>query len=131
MTCAFAITKDKYGVEVSVDPKQWGTAPSSVTHDDLAKIVALDEKLLSKAYAEKLHPTVSGVFEFWALASTDARHFEVDNAIHFKTNGDSWFLKKFFHTKAGDFTGKDGGEVSISLYFWAYFLCGKRGLGGS
>jgi len=50
-------------------------------------------------------------FDLWL--GTASRHFNLDDAIRFKTSGDSWFLKRFFHTKLGDFTGKEGGEVSI------------------
>ncbi len=57
------------------------------------------------------HPATAGVFEFWALASTDARHFDLSDEIHFKTDHNSHFLKTFFHTKLGNFQGKDGAQV--------------------
>ena len=55
---------------------------------------------------------MNGVFEFWAGAATEARHFNVGDEIQFKTAGDSFFFKKFFHTTVGDFAHLEGGQAS-------------------
>lgn len=70
--------------------------------------------LLTSRHGCSLHPTVPGRFEFWAPAASDARHFHVEEEIQFKTQGNSFFLKSFFHTKLGDFKGKEGAQVQAS-----------------
>lgn len=108
-TLAYAVELDKYGAESSFDPAKH--AARVLDNAALHARFAPPADLLEQPELNNLHPVRPGFFEFWALASTDARHLSVGEAIHLKTKGDSFFIKSFFHTKLGSFQNKAGGAV--------------------
>lgn len=111
----YRVELNKYGVEVALDTKKEPASPRLLPFDQLPTAFAKSLTLLSPSLVAKLHPGSPGRFEFWSSAATDARHLNVGDEIHFKTAGDSFFLKRFFHTSMGDFKHLEGGQVMSQI----------------
>eukprot|EP00049_Salpingoeca_infusionum_P017879 m.354762 g.354762 ORF g.354762 m.354762 type:complete len:202 (+) comp17095_c0_seq1:127-732(+) len=115
VTAAFETKMDKYGARVAVDASEYPGHANSLTMDTLAEKMASSMDLIPASYRAKLHPTEPATFEFWALASSNARKFSVGQAIHFNTEGNSLFLNSFFLTSEGNFSHMEGGDVMAQM----------------
>eukprot|EP00056_Hartaetosiga_gracilis_P021901 m.27137 g.27137 ORF g.27137 m.27137 type:complete len:207 (-) comp9324_c0_seq1:50-670(-) len=111
ITCAFDVVLDKYGVERSVDAGDYMKDERSLDADAFSEKMKPADGILDDSSKPFVHPQTSGVVEVLALATSDARHWHVGEGIHFKTNGNSCFLKTFFYTHKGNFGDSKEGEV--------------------
>mmetsp|Transcript_131713 Transcript_131713/g.185826 ORF Transcript_131713/g.185826 Transcript_131713/m.185826 type:complete len:209 (-) Transcript_131713:46-672(-) len=111
---AYSVTKDKYGCEESLDPKDYATSPRVLPHDTLFQRVKVPDGLRSAGEGE-LHPETPGIFELWSGAQTEARKLAVGEELHFRTDKDSFLIKSFYLTKIGSFAGREGGQVMAEM----------------
>ncbi|EDQ87984.1 uncharacterized protein MONBRDRAFT_26672 [Monosiga brevicollis MX1] len=95
ISSAFRIELDKYGVELPVDPKKYPDDERSLSYD---------------ALLEKIQPPAA----LKLGSSVKQSHLVQGDDIHFKTQRDSFFIKSYFHTKMGNFTG-EGAQVMSEM----------------
>lgn len=111
---AYKVVLDQYGVEKPLDAKDYATSPRVLKPDALNELVAVPKELQS-AKSSEIYPAQERRIELWAGAQTDARKLELNDEIHFRTDKDSFIIKKFFHTKMGSFVGLEGGQVMAEM----------------
>jgi hypothetical protein len=108
----------KYGDEVIPNFKKDINSPNKVNFDQLCEALGkrsgypMPKNVLDQNLLNKLHPKVTGHFEFWGEPE-QLKNVNLNEEVLFKTNGECMILQSLFVKSYGKFTNMKGGEGEL------------------